>query len=152
MKFLEYLLWIAGILAMIVILLAVIAFFAKFDVFGVVHVVNYFQVASTLLLVCICCLLCLIWKKNEDQKEYFTPLFCSNKKQIIFASLDITVTQFPDKSGLECRPVIPSTRDELEPGLNKVLKNGDVVQLVRMPACHVGGREFEPRRHRKNPC
>ena len=26
---------------------------------------------------------------------------------------------------------------------------GAVVQLVRMPACHAGGREFESRPHRK---
>ena len=28
-------------------------------------------------------------------------------------------------------------------------KNGVVVQLVRMPACHAGGREFESRPYRK---
>jgi hypothetical protein len=27
--------------------------------------------------------------------------------------------------------------------------SGDVVQLVRTPACHAGGREFEPRRPRQ---
>ena len=27
--------------------------------------------------------------------------------------------------------------------------NGAVVQLVRMPACHAGGREFESRPHRR---
>ena len=29
--------------------------------------------------------------------------------------------------------------------------NGVVVQLVRMPACHAGGREFESRPYRKIP-
>ena len=33
------------------------------------------------------------------------------------------------------------------------MKIGAVVQLVRMPACHAGGREFESRPHRlKMPC
>ena len=34
---------------------------------------------------------------------------------------------------------------------NKVLKNGAVVQSVRISACHAGGREFESRPHRKKP-
>lgn len=29
-------------------------------------------------------------------------------------------------------------------------KIGALVQLVRMPACHAGGREFESRQHRKS--
>ena len=28
--------------------------------------------------------------------------------------------------------------------------NGALVQLVRMPACHAGGHEFESRTHRRN--
>ena len=33
----------------------------------------------------------------------------------------------------------------------QTLQNGVVVQLVRMPACHAGGREFESRPYRKIP-
>ena len=29
-----------------------------------------------------------------------------------------------------------------------VIKNGALVQLVRIPACHAGGHGFEPRTHR----
>jgi hypothetical protein len=32
------------------------------------------------------------------------------------------------------------------------LKKGLVVQLVRIPACHAGGREFESRPDRQNFC
>ena len=33
-------------------------------------------------------------------------------------------------------------------GLKNKDLSGDVVQSVRTPACHAGGREFEPRRPR----
>ena len=36
--------------------------------------------------------------------------------------------------------------------LHSLKRNNDfgaLVQLVRMPACHAGGHEFEPRTHRK---
>ena len=35
--------------------------------------------------------------------------------------------------------------------LHSQTANGVVVQLVRMPACHAGGREFESRPYRKIP-
>ena len=35
------------------------------------------------------------------------------------------------------------------PANDKRRLQGVLVQLVRMPACHAGGHEFEPRTHRK---
>ena len=36
----------------------------------------------------------------------------------------------------------------LHPQNSKETYNGALVQLVRMPACHAGGHEFESRTHR----
>ena len=33
--------------------------------------------------------------------------------------------------------------------LNEATTTGALVQLVRMPACHAGGHEFESRTHRQ---
>ena len=33
----------------------------------------------------------------------------------------------------------------------KMTESGALVQLVRMPACHAGGHEFESRTHRRSP-
>ncbi len=42
-------------------------------------------------------------------------------------------------------------RGEVQPLTQRKKSVGPVVQLVRMPACHAGGREFKSRPDRKKP-
>ena len=57
---------------------------------------------------------------------------------------------------LICPKTIKKIVDDLQIVKNVLLlhlqtkQNGVVVQLVRIPACHAGGREFESRPYRKN--
>ena len=56
----------------------------------------------------------------------------------------------PSKNAKKCCEGLQIVKNVLLLHL-QTLQNGVVVQLVRMPACHAGGREFESRPYRKIP-
>jgi len=66
MKYLEYLIWVAGILAGLLMIIGIIAFFFNLRIFGINHVVNYYHVANSFLLLAICLTLFLKWKGVKD--------------------------------------------------------------------------------------
>ena len=65
MKYLEYLMWVAGFLAALLMIIGAISFFSGAKIMGIIHVVNYFHVANSLLLLAICIQLSLGVKKRE---------------------------------------------------------------------------------------
>ena len=54
----------------------------------------------------------------------------------------------PSKNAKKCCEGLQIVKNVLLLHL-QTLQNGVVVQLVRMPACHAGGREFESRPYRR---
>ena len=66
MKYLEYLIWIAGILAGLLMILGIISFIFSVRFFGINHVVNYYHVANSFLLAAIGLILFLKWKGEKD--------------------------------------------------------------------------------------
>jgi hypothetical protein len=66
MKYLEYLIWIAGIVAGLLMIFGIIAYFFEARVLGVNHVVNYYHAANSFLLMAICLTLFLKWKEKKQ--------------------------------------------------------------------------------------
>jgi len=66
MKYLEYLIWIAGILAGLLMILGIISFIFSVRFFGINHVVNYYHVANSFLLVVVCSILYMKLKGEKD--------------------------------------------------------------------------------------
>jgi len=66
MKYLEYLVWIAGILAGALMIIGIIAFLFDVRPLRVNHVVNFFHVANSFLLMAICVTVFLKWKGEKD--------------------------------------------------------------------------------------
>ncbi len=66
MKYLKYLIWIAGILAGLLMILGTVAFLFDIRPLGINHVVNFFHVANSFLLMAICITLLLNWKEKKD--------------------------------------------------------------------------------------
>lgn len=67
MKYLEYLIWIAGIVAGLLMIFGIIAYFFGIGILGVNHVVNYFHAANSFLLMAICLTLFMRCKEKGNQ-------------------------------------------------------------------------------------